>query len=142
MQADGQLLCAYIGLGACGSAIAEAANVRGFGKAVILNSSSEDLKAATMIQAQSKLKLQSINGAAKSRKIAFDAFKSEYPHFINVVKTTLQEGNSIEDYDIIFYHCFWWRRNRIRNYSNCLQDFPKSISRIIHRSGSCISVKL
>ncbi len=102
MQADGQLLCAYIGLGACGSAIAEAANVRGFGKAVILNSSSEDLKAATMIQAQSKLKLQSINGAAKSRKIAFDAFKSEYPHFINVVKTTLQEGNSIEDYDIIF----------------------------------------
>jgi cell division GTPase FtsZ len=100
---DGKLLGAIIGLGACGTAIAEVATTAGLGKAFALNTSSEDLDAATMINPANKFKFQMVQGAAKDRNVAFKAFEDECARFMsNVLHSLTQDGEQLEEYDFIF----------------------------------------
>lgn len=97
---DGKIVAACVGLGACGSAMTEAAVSVGLGKGFILNSSSEDLDAIQLLDRDSKFKFGSINGAAKSRKIGFDAFKTEHQKFLAALDSCLfKDGDKI---DVIF----------------------------------------
>jgi len=70
-----------IGIGAAGSAIAEVAVRLGFGQAMAMNSSSEDLDAVKLIDPARRIKLRTLDGAAKNRNSALAAFKTEYQTF-------------------------------------------------------------
>jgi cell division GTPase FtsZ len=100
---DGKLFGAVVGLGACGTAIAEVATISGLGQAFAFNTSAEDLDAAAMIVPQNKFKFQTAHGAAKDRNVAFKAFEAECSRFIqNVVHGLTKDGEQLDDYDFIF----------------------------------------
>lgn len=97
---DGKIVTACVGLGACGSAMVEAAVSVELGKGFVLNSSAEDLEAIQLLDRDSKFKFGSINGAAKSRKIGFDAFKNEHQKFLTALENCLfKDGEKV---DVLF----------------------------------------
>jgi cell division GTPase FtsZ len=103
---DGKILCASIGLGACGGAVAETFQKVGIGEAFIVNSSAEDLN-SIQIDPANKYKFENIVGTGKNRIAAVEAFKLEYERFLGQLENRFSHGdgdNGInkDSYDIIF----------------------------------------
>jgi len=91
-----------IGIGAAGSAIAEVAVRLGFGQAMAMNSSSEDLDAVKLIDPARRIKLRTLDGAAKNRNSALAAFKTEYQNFLTNVNNAFNATGTIVVPDLIF----------------------------------------
>lgn len=85
---DGKIVNAIIGVGACGGMFAEL-GATCLGEGFLLNSSREDLSATSGIDNANRIKFGTIEGAAKNRKLAYEAIKKEHPRFLDVVETRI-----------------------------------------------------
>lgn len=100
---DSKLVIGFIGLGACGSNIAETSVADGLSDTVyVINSSYDDLEALRIIDKDFKRKLKYIQGAAKDRNVALAGFKKEYADVIADYDEKVMQTPLGKETDVIF----------------------------------------
>lgn len=98
---SGKINVAMVGLGACGGSITECAVAAELTKDVlVLNASEEDLESLQLLDADSKLKIPGIGGAAKDRQKIYDQFRKDGTAAKFVAAFDSRIGNT--PHDIVF----------------------------------------